>query len=145
MPLTTLQIVCLAAIGTAVTIAAIGIGVGLAPHDNHNDGPSSLTGNDDGSTPMLSDVPSAVPSFAPSLRPTTARPTITPMPTTFPSDIPSSSPTRQPIDPNFSFRLELHWELEFMWQNGKITRLLSVESHCGQLGTIPDFDTLPHC
>ncbi|GKY90628.1 hypothetical protein MPSEU_000036300 [Mayamaea pseudoterrestris] len=130
MSLRSNQLIALAAAVAAATIAAVGIGVALAPSRQASSGTSSLNSVsvDDDLHIDPSDVPSFTPSFhptfvpspAPSVQPTNLPSAIPSMwPTTTPpapSDAPSSSPTRQPIDPNFYFRLRMHWELEYMWQ-----------------------------
>ena len=136
MPFTSTHIIALAAGISAVTIAAVGIGIAFAPSRHDGSGSSSLSSSvDDGmiidDIIQNSDAPSLLPSYFPTLVPSpvptkrlsslpsifpTEWPTLTPP---APSDFPSASPTRRPIDPNQSFRLMMHWELEFMWQEGE--------------------------
>jgi len=93
----------------------------LAPSSVPSDSPSS----------MPSEVPSDVPSLAPS-----AMPSLTPsdMPSDTPSSVPSEAPTGAPSSaptvsamPSFEpitkkFRLKIHWERGFYWQDERRER-----------------------
>lgn len=122
-------------------VVVVTIGYTLArPRLNKREAPGVINGTviegeendhgttwDDGMLKILSDRPSVTPSSSPSLRPSQV-PSMWPsgwpsdLPSSFPSDEPSRSPTNhptlQPIDPNRSFRLRMHWKMEYMWQEG---------------------------
>lgn len=81
------------------------------------------------STPYPTLTPTLPPSPSPSLAPTelptqdpTLRPTAiptsapTPRPTPQPTDRPTNSPTRPNLPDDYTFRLKMHWEPQYCWQ-----------------------------
>jgi hypothetical protein len=90
-----------------------------------------------------SDIPSFRPSVAPSERPS-LRPSVAPsdipssIPSSSPTDLPTTSPTdfptRPPISSRLTFRIKMHWERSYYWQEEWDERQYCLEcATCSQL------------
>jgi len=134
-------------VGAALTLAlaAIGTGVALSGRKNSNVSAAAGVGSQDSPSSTSSFMPSRAPFFRPTGQPSrlpSNNPTQLPSPS--PSELPTAAPTRVPtlpptfpkISPSQSFRLRLHWQNGYYWQEESVEREWCLECvRCNPLTT----------